>query len=278
MDKQDAIDFIVEQFEEGRSPSEIARSLSAELNAPYEIVLAFVNRTLEKRLALTELQEFSQITTVSLPLPAADVGSVSSKLALETSPEEFAPAENAWSAPTEPARAAYSWEPQVASDLPAAPSQAQAAAPAASSFESIDPRLEKFIIDQLSGHKKNSDVVMAVCERAHVDWNEAQRLVGYTQSKNHKKITTRRNLFMIPFSAAALLAGLALLGAIVQEAAPYIPILQRFNEGGLDAAMKSLPAQDIVSPRSLLFYFTLGMSLTLGGSVGLIRALKTQFE
>lgn len=52
MDKQDAIDFIVEQFEQGDSPSEIARSLGKELNAPYEVTLRFVTRSLEQRMAL----------------------------------------------------------------------------------------------------------------------------------------------------------------------------------------------------------------------------------
>lgn len=143
----------------------------------------------------------------------------------------------------------------------------------------MDPQLEKFILSRLSSRQRNSsDLILAVCERAGVDWIEAQRMVGYVESRNRRRIVTRRNLFMIPFSLLATLAGLALIWAVAQEAAPYLPALQSLNDQGLDAALHSLPARDSVSPRTLIAYAALGLSLAAGGLAGLVRAIRTQFE
>lgn len=289
MDKQDAIDFIVEQFEQGRSPSEIAEHLSADLNAPHSVVLKFVNRTLDQRMVQFEPDDPPP------PAPRGDAGALpqhrepvhplESQPAAETAPQQPSPASEsqaAWA--VEPPR----FDPSPPSLPPvegaaglgsASTADAPAAHPTASTAASIDPQLEKFILSRLSSRQKNSsDLIIAVCERAGIDWMEAQRMIGYVETRNRRRIATRRNMFMIPFSLLVTLAGLALIWAVAQEAAPYLPALQSFNDQGLDAALQSLPTGDSVSPRTLMAYAGLGLSLAVGGLVGLIRAIRSQFE
>lgn len=267
MDKQDAIDFIIEEFEKGASPSEIARSLSSRLNAPSKVVEGFVSRTLEGRMALVAAPE--------APAPRAAPAD-----GWEMPTGEGRQAAAAWEAPAD-AAGVHKGQPLPSNIAPAltptaAPAYNNAERPAASA---IDPKLEKFILSALSGDKKQSDIVMAVCERTGLDWSEAQRLVGRVGAQNRKKITSRRNRVLIPFSIVAIIAGVALTAASLNELALYSSTLQAFNAAGVEGAFESLPQSGGIGDlRYLLTYGALGLGLVAGGGIGLFQSLQAQME
>lgn len=129
--------------------------------------------------------------------------------------------------------------------------------------------LEKMVLDALKKNRRHSDIVMMVCEQTGSSWDQAQRLVGRVASQNRKSLITRQNTLIIPLTLVAILAGLALVTAGVDE--------------GLKAAASAadgLGYEDISQIEYIIRYgiwgFVLGFTLLIGGIYGLIRALQAQ--
>jgi hypothetical protein len=125
------------------------------------------------------------------------------------------------------------------------------------------------VVKELGKNRKQSDVVMQVCEQTGLNWDQAQRLVARIATKNRKKLTSKQNRIFIPLAAIALLVGLALIAASISEvldaAAHASDVVQDANE-----------VEFIV--REVFWGFVTGGALLLGGIAGLIRALQTQFD
>jgi hypothetical protein len=303
MDKQDAIDFIVEAFEQGQSPSEIARDLSREMNAPYDIVAGFVNRTLEKRIAL--LGSIPPASEPALPVdgpsqtaPAIDwsapspgwtppgagwdaytTGIDKPEDAGETLPQEPVGAEGVLAMPLEAGMGEALPDPAPApvavllTETPVTPVPSPSTKP-----RETDPKLEKFILDALGSNKKHSDIVMAVCERAGLDWPEAQRLVGRVETMNRKQVAARRNRMLIPLSIIAILIGLALTAAGLEQFAAYQAVFQGLVDEGAQGVIDAGLPEDAYRPDYLIGYILTGLALAVGGGVGLFKSLKAQLE
>lgn len=325
MNKQDAIDFIVEQFDQGVSPSEIARGLGKQLNAPYEVALKFVTRTLEQRMAMNSSPAPARPTGMFPPPPApptnwpppvAKPAPVQSawEPAVEPMPQEanaesspaipdpgtgYSPA-SAWETPSskeeverfgaavfltgrppeeQPAEATSlqngETSPALSSDETGFP------APSSATTGEIDPKLEKFIVDALSKDKKFNDVVMAVCEQTGVDWASAQRLVGRVQAKNRKKLTSRRNVYLVPFAIILILAGIALVAAGIEQGIAYAQYAKYMADLYTNINGNFQPVDLPPEPASLTYvigYLVSGVGFIGGGSYGLYQALRAQFE
>jgi hypothetical protein len=127
--------------------------------------------------------------------------------------------------------------------------------------------LEKTIIKELLRNKEQSDIVLEVCEITAMNWAEAQRLVARVASQNHKKLAVRQNMIVIPLAITALIAGLVLTFAAGSEL--------------LNLALATAGAQPMprnLPPANTPIYLLLGISLSLGGAVGLIRALTSMSD
>lgn len=277
MDKQDAIDFIVQEYENGRSPKEIASSLSARMGAPLEVVARFVNRTLEQRQSLLDDLPGSAASTSAAtpapepPQPPAFTPTWKETIARAPTGTPFAGLEEEAEAEPEPAslpdEIATLRENSLPVDTAGGPGAAQPAA------EAIDPRLEKFILDLLIKNGKRTDLIMAVCERAAIDWKEAERLVERVGAAHRKKIISRRNRVLIPFSLGFIAIGLGLAYAGVSEMFALGPLISALLNGGVQAAAQQPPPADF-NTRSF-WALGLGAALIVGGLIGVIRAMRT---
>jgi hypothetical protein len=111
-----------------------------------------------------------------------------------------------------------------------------------------------------------------------MDWSEAQRVVGRVGAMNRKKVASRRNRILIPLSIVAMLAGLAVFVAGLQEFAAYKDVLQGLIDEGAQGAVNAGLPQDAYRPDYLIGYLLLGLGLFVGGGVGLFQSLKAQLE
>lgn len=148
---------------------------------------------------------------------------------------------------------------------PAAPSPA---APAATG----EAALEKQVLTWLLKGRKRDDIIADVCEAGVLNWDEAERLVSRVEQSNRKKLTTRQNLFIIPLSVIALLAGLALVMASASEMAALASQLL----GQPQPAAGLLPGAAGTDYRLAVGSFVTGLGLVLGGSVGLFQVARAQ--
>lgn len=139
--------------------------------------------------------------------------------------------------------------------------------------QTSDSELEQSILRSLLKSRKQEDIIMELCEKNGMSWNEAQRLVARLASRHRKKLVTRQNIFQIPITLAAVLAGLVLMSASTSVLSPFITTLLNLSSG----VSTEIPVIDSTA-RYSPYYFVLGLGLTLGGGVGFYKALRTQLE
>ena len=255
MDKEAAIQFIINELERDRTQEEITAALSGQLNAPPDIVSKFVARVVAENQptpipSITPSQLTPDVETLTHIEPPEQLGSHTA-----VSPANQSPAT--------PSRVGE------ATPTPAPEFTYQTHQPT----EYDQEELEEMILKALRGNQRQSDIVMEVCENTGMSWNQAQRLVARTATKHHKHLVSRQNMIIIPLAALAVLAGLALIGASISE--------------GLEMAraLTEAPSELPASATTIEFYIreglwglVIGMSLLLGGIYGLIRAFQTQFS
>jgi hypothetical protein len=72
--------------------------------------------------------------------------------------------------------------------------------------------LTNLIVKELSKHRDRKDITQVVCERSHLDWKDAEKLVAEVEEKNKRTIAARQSPFLLAVSIVILLAGIGLLG------------------------------------------------------------------
>ena len=72
--------------------------------------------------------------------------------------------------------------------------------------------LTNLIVKELSKHRDRKDITQVVCERSHLDWKDAEKLVAEVAEKNKRTIAARQSPFLLAVSIVILLAGIGLLG------------------------------------------------------------------
>ena len=140
-------------------------------------------------------------------------------------------------------------------------------------LQNVTPELEASILKQLSKNKKHTDIVIGVCEQTGMNWDQAQRLVARIESQNRKKLTSRYNRFLIPFTVIVLLAGVALL---IAGASELLPIARGIADPRGDVVSEVMYTRGLI--QEAFWALVMGLGLLLGGGVGLFKALQSQME
>lgn len=272
MKKQEAIDFIREGLATGRTIKQISADLSARMGAPKDVVEKFVSKTANELVAVDFLtSESIPIEAKPAPVTLPDMETLASLA--EQSPPAAPKAKTL--APEQPSPA--SGEIQAQKPPVESPEESPKPAPLHEDFvpapKYSQAELEKFILRELGRQRKQSDVVVRLCEATGMHWNQAQRLVARVAARNQKRLNTSQNLIIIPVSLIALIAGAVLLFADVSEAL----VLQQ-----LLASPEAVDPQKLEalygSSQQLIWGFLTGGALAVGGLVGLILAIKKQLE
>ena len=118
----------------------------------------------------------------------------------------------------------------------------------------------EFVVSALAKNRNRNDVIMELCERTGRSWDEAERFVRQVQSRNRQKIAARQSPLLLFIGAITLIGGLSLAAYVVIATLsgrvyylPYVPIPYLGN----------------------LSYFSAGLAMTSGGTVGILRAGRT---
>ncbi len=271
MDKQEAIAFILREYAQGAKPADIAIRLSVLLGAPADLTDKFVTQTIAQHThAATQpmsealVQHNAQLVQSAQAAPAPLSPRPSPKKEIPLPPQP-AP-ESTWQ-PAQPSPANTSWSPP-----PASTPSWQAPAPAMS--QQPDPELEAFVLRALTKSSKQSDVVMMVCERENLNWDEAQRIVARIATQNRKKLTGRQNRIIIPLAVIAIIVGLLLAYAGLREIYLVTTAIEAYQAGNPAA----IPVEARDPMRNAPWAVLAGLSITLGGIFGLFKAIKAQVD
>jgi hypothetical protein len=281
MDKQEAIDYVLDELDKGRSRQEITAALSRKLGAPVELVGKFVWQTAE-RYEQSKVQSRQPTGVSQQPTAYSRQPTDQSRQtkADNRQPTAYSRQPTAGSL----SQTAYQREAAVepipepnrvyeATPVEAAPVLEAAPARQLEQEAAVTPDLEKFILDELGQNKRDSDIVLQVVERTGWDYQRAQRMVSRVGARNYKKVTARQNCLIIPLALVFLIAGLILLGASIAEGYQLRFILNSPNN--LTGEQIQLAYE---RGRNLPWAFGLGLALSLGGSFGLFSAVRKQTE
>jgi hypothetical protein len=282
MDKQEAIDFVLDELDKGRSLQEISAALSRQLGAPGDLVGKFVAQTAERyqqsKAALGKPLATSQKPSAPSLQPLAP-----SQQPLATSHRPLAPSQQPtasssqtemnWPAAGVAATGMAADEPIPEPNAAYVPPAEVETPPPVEREAAVSEELEKFILDELGKNKHDSDVVLGVVERTGMDYKQAQRMVSRVGARNYKKVTARQNCLIVPLTLVALVAGLVLLGASVVEAYQIRFLLPSPNNLNMEQVQAA-----VERGRDLPWAFITGLALSVGGCIGLISAIRKQME
>jgi hypothetical protein len=278
MDKQAAIDFVLDELDKGRSLQDITAALSRQLGAPADLVGKFVAQTAD-RYQQSKAQG-RQPVALSPQLSAYSLQSVAPNQqpsAYSRQPVTPSQPPSAYSSQTEmswPAAAGMAAdEPIPEPNAPYVPPETVETSPRVEQEPAVSAVLEKFILDELGKNKRDSDVALEVVERTGWDFRQAQRMVSRVGARNYKKVAARQNCLIIPLALVALVAGLVLLGASVIEAYQIRFLLPSPNDLNIEQVQAA-----VERGRDLPWAFITGLALAVGGGIGLIAAIRKQME
>jgi len=131
-------------------------------------------------------------------------------------------------------------------------------------------RLEKAILAALSKQRRQSDVVMMVCERTGMSWDQSQRLVAEVSMKNRKSLNRRQGLVQILLSLLAVLAGLAFIFLVLSELYTFYRLYTQ------PEAMGTAPYA--VLDRYTITAGVFGVLLFLGGITGMVLGIRKRLD
>ena len=136
-----------------------------------------------------------------------------------------------------------------------------------------NPALVKYVVNELTKHRKRSEIVMAICERTGAHWSEAQRFVGQVNAEQHTTINARKNRLIIPMCIGAVILGFVFT---IGTAYPMLYLVtgrvEEFNS--LASSMGNIGDYINAAP----YIFGTGIVLIAGGIIGLVTALQSQME
>ena len=154
--------------------------------------------------------------------------------------------------------------------------KAQEKPPASFEKPQIDlsnPALVKYVVNELTKHRKRSEIVMAICERTGAHWSEAQRFVGQVSAEQHTTINARKNRLIIPMCIGAVILGFVFT---IGTAYPMLFLVTGRMEEFYDMASSIGNIGDYINAAP--YIFGTGIVLIAGGIIGLVMALQSQME
>jgi hypothetical protein len=246
MDKQEAVHYVHQMLDQDHSQDEIVRVLVDQLRAPQDLVKKFVAQTASayhnekarqaedsKPTWLRDLQssanEPAQPTLLATPPPPAPTNTP----AIQLPPwlQENGPLERQF------VREVDVWRHAKTASTPPAPQSNDIPLQAANLTAGWDQpkqrrdplqdtQLMEFILERLGKSRKRSDVVMAVCERANLSWDEAERVVGQAaiQKDSQGAVRVSEGMMFVGILMAVcgfVLAAIYGLPMMAQVGAPY---------------------------------------------------------
>jgi hypothetical protein len=305
MDKQAAIDFIYEKLDQNYSPDSIVDMLIAQVKAPREMLVKFVAQVETQYRAMHPvpppsplpqpaaatlppwLQELEtgvdippeqqsaepafapppQITTAQEAADFVNAGldkdrplqDIVANLAQLTG-ETYALAERFVLQTLSKRQRAHSLEPTP-----------EVFSPTKKIAAFDDPDLTKYVLGELSRHRKRSDVVMSICERTGAEWSEAQRFVGKVAVEQRGLINARKNMLVIPFGIGTILLGVFLSISSANGFIYYMSAL-------LDFEYTPLNLPSVTSLEYSPIAFGIGIVMIAGGAIGIFLGLRSQFD
>ncbi len=126
-----------------------------------------------------------------------------------------------------------------------------------------DPIVIEYIVDQLVKHRHRNDIIMTLCEKTGISWNEAQLLVERVEQEQHRKIATGQSPLLIVIGLAVIIGG--------------IYIVLRYTLATLDGAVMFLwpfPIPYLGNAARI----GAGLAMIAGGSYGIFRVLWSIFK
>jgi hypothetical protein len=129
----------------------------------------------------------------------------------------------------------------------------------------MNEELTPLIIKELARHHDRKDIIQKVCERAGLNWSEAEQLIALIEAQHKRTIATRQTPLLLFLSIGTLLLGIGLLAFNMQ-------ILSAFFQKDILGQVLSLQS----SYYQILGLIT-GLGMTVGGMVGLWRAFGAIF-
>jgi hypothetical protein len=121
--------------------------------------------------------------------------------------------------------------------------------------------ITEYVIRELSRYRKRDDIVLAVCEREGLPWNEAESLVQQVETQYAGRIARRQLPFLLLAGIGVTIAGIALMVGM-----SILTIL------GIVIVFLRIPIPYLGN----LVFFVIGMLMTTGGIVGMINLMRVR--
>jgi cytochrome b561 len=118
-----------------------------------------------------------------------------------------------------------------------------------------------FIISELGKQHSRNDIIMALCERMKINWQEAEQLVREVESQNSRAIATRQAPILLILGIGIIIAGLV----VMYSSADYFINYYYF---------KSQYIANQKMAQGAIYGLVLGPSMFIGGLVGTWKALS----
>ncbi len=281
--KDEAKNYILNLLKAGDSPEQISESLCVMLNAPRSLVDKFVAQVSQEHYEIAQAQinaayaspnpntgqgskpgEFRrrQTTPIIIPANPDDVSSGISKLMEDPQPNTVAA--YFLSGSTETKSTPEEEHPDLHAPINTEPRELT---------PEEQKEVDEYILRELGKQRKQNDVIMGVCQMTGLHWRHAQKLVARVMVSNQKKLVTNQNMIIIPLALIVSLAGVILVAASVNE-------LLIFRNLIVDP--KSVTPEQInflsETGRQVIWALGVGVTLALGGIIGLFLAIRKQLS
>lgn len=269
MEKQQAIDFVLERIAHDYTQEEIVRDLSRHLKAPPDVLQTFVSRIEEQHPHVRPEAQAELPAPDENPLADSDSQPGNLEKAGAGLPSAFLSGFDESAQPQEQPAAPLEAATPHASTLPDPESGIHSSPKVAKRTRTLeDQELAQIVLSMLKKGHKRSEITMFVCERTGIEWKQAQRFVAQVGVDHHKSIHAHQNVWLIGFGVLFALAGLVMFLVGVAALVPYLTFFTQseFN----------LPVLVEMRPDAVIGVIVTGFGLLIGGIVGIILAVQGQ--
>ncbi len=115
---------------------------------------------------------------------------------------------------------------------------------------------EELVVKGLAGYRSQNDIIMELCQKYGMQWDEANRFVALVREENRDKISSKQNVFLKAMSIFFMAGGAMLsLGILIATLSGVIIFFLR------------LPIPYL---GNVVFFF-LGAAIVVGGARGLAQ-------
>jgi len=293
MSKDGARTYILNLLEAGNSPEQISESLCYLLNAPISLVERFVAQVSQEhseivRTKINAAQASPSSEIVQNPMPGDDrlrqsaaekgIKTTSSGVIIPAKPDDVSSGiSKLMEDPHPDTVAAFFLSGSTETKSIPEGQHSDLYAPINTDPRELTPaeqnEVEEYILRELGRQRKQNDVIIGVCQMTGLHWRHAQKLVAKVMAHNQKKLITNQNMIIIPLALIAVLVGVILVIASVNEMLVFRNLL-------IDPNSVTPEQVNYLSEtgREIIWAFGIGAILGLGGIIGMFMAIKKQLS